>query len=64
MIDATIFIIRSFAAALGSLLNVPIPLSDNSTIYVYDVFLFIFLAFMFIKFLGVVTHNQSITRKE
>lgn len=64
MIEITIFIIRSFGSALSSLLNVPIPLSEDSTIYVYDVFIFIFLIFMFIKFLGVVTHNQSLTRKE
>ena len=63
MLDLAVFIINAFSDALGSILNIEIPLTTGVSVYVYDIFLFIFLIFMFIKFLGVVTHNQTISRK-
>lgn len=63
MIDIAIFLIRKFGDALGMFLRLPVPLSDGSDVRLYDVFVFFFLIFAFIKFLGVVTHNQTLTRR-
>ena len=50
MIEAAIFIIRSFGQTLSVILGIHIPLGEGY-IYFYDVVVFIFLIFMFIRFM-------------
>ena len=50
MIESAVFIIRSFGATLSVILGIRIPLGEGY-IYFYDVVLFIFIIFMFIRFM-------------
>ena len=53
MLEAIIFTIRSVGQALYIFLNVPIKLSDQVQGKVFDVVIFIWSLYMFIKFLKV-----------
>ena len=63
MIQAAVFFIRSFSQFLGLILGTEIPLSDDVSIYVFDVALFVFLMFMFIKLFKVATHEQHVGKR-
>lgn len=57
MLQAVLFVIRSVGQALGIYLSIPIEFTDQITIRVYDVFVFLFVIAMFWKFLGIaLTH--------
>lgn len=54
MLEAILFTIRSVGQALGIYLSIPIQFTDNITIRVYDVLVFLFILAMFWKLLAVV----------
>lgn len=54
MLQAVLFTIRSVGQALMIYLSIPIQFTDNISVRMYDVFVFLFVLDMFWKFLGIV----------
>lgn len=54
MLKAILFTIRMVGQALGIYLNIPIQFTENITVRVYDVLVFLFVIAMFWKLLAVV----------
>lgn len=63
MLSAIYMFISSFGNLVGSILNIDISLSDQVDIQVYDLVVFFFVLYIFIKFFEVVTNNSTDSRR-
>lgn len=58
MLTYVIFLLQKTSQALSVMLNIPVPLTDQTTVYFKDIILFLFTIYIFMKFATVLLSSS------